>query len=89
MSLQKDTIRSRIDPAVKAQAQNILQSMGLSMSDALRLFLYQVVAERRLPFDVKVPRAETLHALQDSVEESVSITTLDKLSQVWINEQNN
>lgn len=48
-------IRSRIDATIKLEAQTLLHRLGLSMSDAIRLFIYQVVAEKGLPFQIKLP----------------------------------
>jgi DNA-damage-inducible protein J len=87
MAQQKDMIRSRIDPAVKAEAQVILEKMGLSMSDAMRLFLHQVILEKGLPFDVKIPKKETLHALEDSFENKVFETSIEDLKKDWVNAQ--
>jgi addiction module RelB/DinJ family antitoxin len=47
-------IRSRIDESLKIEAQTLLSGLGLSMSEAIRLFLHQVVAEKGLPFPVKL-----------------------------------
>jgi DNA-damage-inducible protein J len=41
-----------------------LADMGLSVSDAVRMLLVRVAAERALPFDVRVPNAETAAAIQ-------------------------
>ncbi|MBW6485132.1 MAG: type II toxin-antitoxin system RelB/DinJ family antitoxin [Syntrophobacterales bacterium] len=49
-------IRSRIDASLKIEAQSLLDGMGLSMSEAIRLFLHQVVAEKGLPFPVKLSK---------------------------------
>jgi DNA-damage-inducible protein J len=49
-------IRSRIDASLKIEAQSLLEGMGLSMSEAIRLFLHQVVAEKGLPFPVKLSK---------------------------------
>ncbi|MGV8080019.1 MAG: type II toxin-antitoxin system RelB/DinJ family antitoxin [Syntrophales bacterium] len=48
-------IRSRIDASVKLEAQALLEKLGLSMSDAIRLFMHQVVAQKGLPFEIKLP----------------------------------
>ncbi|GAB6081919.1 hypothetical protein JCM30471_08330 [Desulfuromonas carbonis] len=56
--MKETTIRSRIDPETKQEAQILLKRFGLSMSDAIRLFLHQVVLERGLPFEVKLPENE-------------------------------
>ena len=50
-------IRSRVEPELKADATAILTECGLNLSDAIRLFLRQVVAHHGLPFDVKAPNA--------------------------------
>jgi DNA-damage-inducible protein J len=58
-----DTIvRARIDGQVKEKAAKVLADMGLSVSDAIRLLLMRVAAEKALPFEVKVPNAETRSA---------------------------
>ena len=52
-------VRARIDGEVKKKASEVLAEMGLSVSDAIRLLLVRVAAQKALPFDVKVPNAET------------------------------
>ena len=47
-------INVRIDPKLKKQAEKILEELGLSVSDAIRLFLRQVVSHRGLPFEMRV-----------------------------------
>jgi len=59
-------IRARIEPGLKAEATSVLKSMGLTPSDAIRLFLHRVVDDKALPFAVKAPNAETLVALRDA-----------------------
>ncbi len=49
-------IRSRIEASIKIEAQMLFDGMGLSMSEAIRLFLHQVVAEKGLPFPVKLSK---------------------------------
>jgi DNA-damage-inducible protein J len=46
-------IRSRIEPELKDEAQAALARVGLNISDAIRLFLRQVVVAKGLPFDVR------------------------------------
>jgi DNA-damage-inducible protein J len=52
-------VRSRIDPAVKNEASKILRSMGLTLSDGIRLFLHQIIVQKELPFSVKTPNSVT------------------------------
>ena len=60
------TVRARIDAEVKERARQVLAEMGLSVSDAIRLLLVRVAAEKAMPFEVKLPNAETVAALQEA-----------------------
>ena len=53
--MKAGVIRARIEPHLKAQASEVLSSCGLEMSEAIRLFLHQVVAADGLPFKVSRP----------------------------------
>ena len=57
-------VRARIDQATKDRAAAALEAMGLSISDAIRLLMLRIADEKRLPFDVKVPNAESVRAMQ-------------------------
>lgn len=59
-------VRARIDLATKQEATVLFRQMGITVSDAIRMMLVQAVAEKALPFEVRVPNAETIAALQDS-----------------------
>ena len=58
-------VRARIDGRVKDEAARVLAAMGLTVSDAIRLMLMRVAAEKALPFTVKVPNAETIAAMEE------------------------
>jgi DNA-damage-inducible protein J len=58
-------VHVRVDEQVKAQAAKTLATMGLSVSDAVRMMLVRVAAEKALPFDVRVPNAETIAAMKE------------------------
>jgi len=53
--MTESVIRSRINSDIKLEAQALLDKLGLSMSEAIRLFLHQVVIEKGLPFQIKLP----------------------------------
>lgn len=59
-------VHVRVDNEVKEQATEALEAMGLSVSDAVRLFLKRVVAEQALPIELKVPNATTRAAMQEA-----------------------
>ena len=65
MAVSDTYVRARIDQATKARATAALSAMGLSVSDAIRLLMLRVADERRLPFEVKAPNAETREAIAE------------------------
>lgn len=58
-------VRARIDANTKERAAIALDAMGLSISDAIRLLMLRIAEEHRLPFDVKVPNANTKRAISE------------------------
>jgi len=66
LSLKTTEVRSRIEPEVKESATKVLADCGLDVSGAIRLFLRQVVAQQGLPFEVKVPNATTIAAMEEA-----------------------
>jgi DNA-damage-inducible protein J len=56
-------VHVRVDEKTKAQAAKTLAAMGISVSDAVRMLLVRVAAEKALPFEVKVPNATTVKAM--------------------------
>ena len=65
MSTSDTYVRARIDTSTKERAADALEAMGLSISDAIRLLMFRVAEERRLPFEVKVPNARTRKAIAE------------------------
>jgi len=61
-------VHVRVSEQVKTQATETLAAMGLSVSDAVRVFLTRVVAEQQLPFALKVPNAVTRAAMIEADE---------------------
>ncbi len=62
------TINMRIDPQVKSDAEIIFASLGMTLSEAVNVFLHKSVLEGGLPFEVKQPRynAETEAAIREA-----------------------
>jgi DNA-damage-inducible protein J len=58
----------RVDDETKEQATTALRAMGLSVSDAVRLFLRRVVTDQAFPLELKVPNAETRSAMAEAEE---------------------
>jgi DNA-damage-inducible protein J len=57
-------VHVRVDEKTKLRAAKTLAAMGISVSDAVRMLLVRVAAEKALPFDVKVPNATTVKPMR-------------------------
>ena len=66
MAAQTSMLHVRIDDETKAQASEALAAIGLSVSEAVRLFLHRVAADKQFPLELKVPNAETRAAMEES-----------------------
>ena len=63
---QSSMLHIRVDDKTKTQATEALAAMGLSMSDAVRIFLKRVVNDQAFPLELKVPNAETRAAMEEA-----------------------
>jgi DNA-damage-inducible protein J len=61
-------IHVRLDEKTKARAAKALAQMGMTVSDAVRVFLTRVGTDKAMPFEIKVPNATTRRAMAE-VEE--------------------
>jgi DNA-damage-inducible protein J len=65
---KSSAITIRIDPEIKFQADNVLKYLGMTTSEAVTIFLRQVILNNGIPFPVKAPayNDETLDALREA-----------------------
>lgn len=54
------SIFARVEPEVKEEAEQILNQIGIPMSNAISLFLRQIVLQRGIPFDIKLPQTKLI-----------------------------
>ena len=80
-------VRARIDEDIKQEASIVLESMGLTISDALRMLLTRVAKEKKLPFEPMAPNAETIAAMKEARRGNLANVSLDEL-QAMIDEGN-
>jgi DNA-damage-inducible protein J len=73
---KSQTIRARVEPALKRDAEAVLRKIGLTSSEAITLFLTQVRLNKGLPFAVRVPNKQTRQALKDA-REGKSVETFE------------
>ena len=61
---ENSVIRARIDETTKTEAAAVLAAMGLTLSDAFRMLVKRIAAEKALPFEPLVPNAKTIGAMK-------------------------
>ena len=66
MAAKKSMCHIQVDDDLKEQATQALTAMGLTVSDAVELFLRRVVVDQAFPLELKVPNAETRAAMEES-----------------------
>ena len=66
MTTHTSLLHIRVDDDTKEQATQALTAMGLSVSDAVRLFLRRVVTDQAFAQELKVPNAQTRAAIEES-----------------------
>jgi len=62
------TVRARIDEELKVDVEHVLSELGLSVSEAISLFMAQIKLRRGIPFDISVPNNVTLKTFKDTDE---------------------
>ncbi|MGH6919762.1 MAG: type II toxin-antitoxin system RelB/DinJ family antitoxin [Geminicoccaceae bacterium] len=65
---KSETIRARVEPELKREAEAVLKALGLNASEAITLFYRQVALRRGLPFEIKLPNETTRAAIHDALE---------------------
>ena len=63
-----NTLHIRVEPSVKQRAEATLNDLGLSITEAINVFLNQVILNDGIPFEIKKPRynKETIQAIEDT-----------------------
>ncbi len=64
---QDARISSRIDPDLKRKGEAILAEIGIKPSQAITMFYTQIVQQRGLPLDLKIPNDKTIEALNEDL----------------------
>jgi DNA-damage-inducible protein J len=73
-------VRARIDQRIKKEATAVLASIGLTVSDAFRLMMVRIAADKRLPFEPLAPNAKTVEAMKAARRgDLVTVGGADKL----------
>lgn len=66
MGARTSMLHVRMDNDTKIQATDTLAAMGMSVSEAIRLFLLRVVLDQAIPFEIRVPNAKLRNAMAEA-----------------------
>ena len=69
----------RIEERTKLQAEKILKSLGMNTSQAINMFLKQVVLRKGIPFEINIPNDETLASFDENLSQARRYKDADEL----------
>ena len=80
-----DTLHIRIEPSVKQKAEETLNELGLSIADAINVFLRQVILNEGIPFEIRKPKfnKETIQAIEDAKNGKNLSKTFDSVDEMF------
>ncbi|MDP4623724.1 MAG: type II toxin-antitoxin system RelB/DinJ family antitoxin [Akkermansiaceae bacterium] len=82
---QTAVIHARIDPATKAATERVLEAIGLTPTEAIRLLYRQIAMRGEFPVELRTPNAETARVLSmaDSGEDVETFDSTEELYASW------
>lgn len=80
-----ETIHARIEPKTKKKAEKVLKRLGMSPTEAIRIFYNQISLCNGIPFPIRIPNSTTQKTLEKSArnEDIQSFDSLDKMFDSW------
>ena len=69
MAAKSANVYARIEPDIKDQAEKILSALGIPVSNAINMFYNQIILQKGIPFDVKLPAARPVAITELSKDE--------------------
>ncbi len=82
---KSSVVHARMEPQTKRKAENVLKQLGMSPTEAIRLFYRQIYLRSGLPFAVHIPNETTRHTLEKSRkgEDVEHFDSVDQMFQSW------
>lgn len=77
-------VQARIEPELKVAAERVFESLGMTPTEAIRVFYKQVELRQGLPFDLKIPNRTTKAAIREA-EDIESLESYAKTSDLFEN----
>lgn len=80
-----DTLHIRVEPRVKQKAEETLSDLGLSITEAINVFLNQVILNDGIPFEIRKPKfnKETIQAIEGTKNGKNLSKTFDNVDEMF------
>lgn len=80
-----DVLHIRVEPSVKQRAEKTLNDLGLSITEAINVFLNQVILNDGIPFEIRKPKfnKETIQAIEDTKKGKNLSKTFDNVEDMF------
>ena len=75
-------IRARVDEDLKVNIEKLFDNLGITMTEAITLFLKQCELNQGIPFEIKVPNAVTEKAIEDS-RKGIGLNKFDNINDMF------
>ena len=73
------TVQARMEPELKSRAREVLNAIGLTESAAISLFYAQIINQKGIPFELKMPNAETRASLEEDMSKAPRFDSVEAL----------
>jgi DNA-damage-inducible protein J len=77
MPIKESYVRARVDKRLKRESERILEALGLSTTEAIRIFLHQVRIHKGLPFDLRLKQDNSDILLPDAMRRAALDSVYD------------
>lgn len=75
-------VRARVEEDVKRDTEQIFKELGFTMSDAINIFLRRCRVRKGIPFELEIPNAETIQAIEDS-RNGIGLQKFDTIEEMF------
>jgi DNA-damage-inducible protein J len=82
--MSKDVrINIRLESRLRDEAEAVFENAGVSLGEAVKIFLRQVVLQKKFPFEVKIPNQETINAFKQTERDKDRLKTYDSPEELF------
>jgi DNA-damage-inducible protein J len=76
-------INIRLESHLRDEAEKVLGKLGVSLGEAVKIFLNQVVLHNGFPFEIKIPNQETINAFKQTEHDKDKLKTYDSPKELF------